>query len=324
MSTKPNLLVKDNLVRHLTAKIKKLQEIKNISASNSEPLISESLLTAVVSYFEAAFLDTMREYVYAKPDEIYELKLYKFDETILDKDRKKIKENGLEEYLIESFLDNIAFSDIKGKIKHLEELTGIEVELGNERWERIRETFARRNCLIHNDLIANNTYFFQAGQKAEEIQQRKRLNITADYISERIDDIKSLLAEVKTSLEKKYQDRTYVIAVKELWDYLFENNYPLIFKDCWDTEGKYITYKGPNLEVLEYSLSPRTICLFSAWMSFFSHAYKGDLKYFSTIFYVNAKDREVYTKKLKYLMDSFEKINFQEFDVQVYNKSTNE
>ena len=324
MSAKPNLLVKNNLVRHLAAKIKKLQEIKNISVLNSEPLISESLLTTVVSHFEAALLDTVREYVYSKPDEIYELKLHKFDKKVSDKDKTKIKEMGLEEYLIESFLDEVAFADNKGKFKNLEELTGINVDLGNERWERIRETFARRNCLIHNDLIANNTYFFQAGQKAEEIQQGKKLIITAEYMSERIDDIKSLLAEVKTSLEIEYQDRTHVAAVEELWDYLFENHYPLIFKDCWNTTGKSITYKGPNLEVLKDSISPRTICLFTAWMSFFGYAYNGDLKFFSSIFYNNATDRENYSKKLKYLMDSFEKIDFQGFDVQVYNKSTKE
>ena len=92
MTAKPNLLVKDNLVRHLLAKIKKLQKIKRISVSNSDPLISESLLATVVSYFEAALLDTVREYVYAKPDEIYELELHKFNKEIFTRDRKIIKE----------------------------------------------------------------------------------------------------------------------------------------------------------------------------------------------------------------------------------------
>jgi len=171
MSAKPNLLVKDNLVRHLSSKIKKLQEINNIIASNSEPLVSESLLAIVISYVEAALIDTVREYVYAKPDEIYELKLHKFDKEILDRDRKKIRERGVEEYLIESFLDKVASGDNKKKLDSLAKLTGIKVDLGNSRWERILEAFARRNCLIHNDLIANNTYFSQAGQKAEKIQQ---------------------------------------------------------------------------------------------------------------------------------------------------------
>jgi len=322
MSTKPNLLVKDNLVRHLSSKIEKLQQISNIVSTIEEPPICESLLALAVSYFEAAIIDTAREYVYAKPDEIYELMLRKFDKKILDNDRNKIRSKGLDEYMIESFLDKVAHADNKTKIKKLAELTGIKVNLGNERWERILEIFARRNCLIHNDLIVNNTYFKQAGQQAEDITQGKRLTITAKYISDGIDDFISLLGEVKNILDRVYQDRTRLAALKELWDYLFDNHYPFIFEDCWNTDGKLITYKGPSLEEIQESSSPRMVCLFSAWMSFFGYAYNGDLKYFSTIFYVNAKDRKMYTKKLKYLMDSFEKIDFQGFGVQVYDKSS--
>lgn len=320
MPVKPNLLVKDNLVRHLSSKITKLQEIKRIADNNPEPLIFESLLAIVVSYFEAALLDTMREYVYANPDKIYEAMLLRFSKEILRKDRNKIRENGLEDYLIESFLNEVAFADNKGKIKELAKVTGITVDLGNERWERIRETLARRNCLIHNDLHANNAYFSQAGQKAEKIEQGKKLTVTTTYLSGRIDDINSLLAEIKDELENVYKDRTNIVAVRELWDYLFENHYPMIFDECWKINGKTIFYKGPRPEKIEDSVSPRTVCLFSAWMSFFGYAYKGDLKFFSSIFYNSYEGREIYTNKLKFLMDSFEKIDFQSFGVQVYNK----
>jgi len=322
MSTKPDLLVKDNLVRHLSSKIEKLKGISNIIFTIDEPPIFESLLTLAVSYFEAAIVDTLREYVYAKPDEIYELMLQRFDKEILDNDREEIRSKGLDEYMIEAFLDKVAYGDNKTRIKKLAELTGIEVNLGNERWESILEMFARRNCLIHNDLIVNNTYFKQAGQKAENISQGKKITITVQYISDRIEDLNSLLGEVKNSLDIAYQDRTHVAAIKELWDYLFDNHYPFIFEDCWNTEGNLITYKGPSPEEIQESSSPRIVCLFSAWMSFFGYAYNGDLKYFSTIFYLNAKDRKMYTKKLKYLMDCFEKVDFQWFGVQVYNKSS--
>ncbi len=246
----------------------------------------------------------------------------KFDKKILENDREEIRSKGLDEYMIEAFLDKVAYGDNKTKIKKLAKLTGIEVDLGNERWEKILEMFARRNCLIHNDLIVNNTYFKQAGQKAENISQGKKITITMQYLSDRIEDLNSLLEEVKNSLNIAYQDRTHVAAVKELWDYLFDNHYPFIFEDCWNTDGSLITYKGPSPEEIKESFSPRMVCLFSAWMSFFGYAYNGDLKYFSTIFYLNAKDRKMYTKKLKYLMDSFEKIDFQGFGIQVYDKSS--
>jgi len=246
--------------------------------------------------------------------------LRKFDDRFLQKNREEIKSKGFEACMIEALLNEIAREDNKTKIKSLAELTGIKVNLGNERWERILEIFARRNCLLHNDLVVNNIYFKQAGQKAEDVSQRKRLTITEEYISNGINDFISLLGEVKSSLDMKYLDRTRVAAVKELWDYLFDNHYPFIFEECWNTDEELISYKGPSLKEIQDASSPRMICLFSAWMSFFGYAYNGDLKHFSTIFYVNAKDRDLYTAKLKYLMDAFEKVDFQGFFVQVYDK----
>jgi hypothetical protein len=322
MSSRPDLLVNDNLVRHLLSKIEKLNGIRNIISTINEPPIFESLLSLTVSYFEAAIVDTTREYVYARPDEIYESMLQKFDNKILDTDREEIRSKGLDEYMIEAFLDTIAYEDNKTKIKKLKKLTNIEVNLGNERWQRILEMFARRNCLIHNDLIVNNTYFKQAGHKAENISLGEKISITEAYLSDRIEDLNSLLEEVKNSLEIEYQDKTHVAAVKGLWDYLFENHYPFTFEKCWNTDSSSIIYNGPTPEAIQESSSPRMVCLFSAWMSFFGNAYNGDLKYFSKIFYLNSEDRKMYTTKLKYLMDSFEKINFQGFDVQVYNKNS--
>ncbi len=322
MSTKPNLLVKDNLIRHLSSKIEKLKEISKIISTIDEPLIFESLLAIAVSYFEAAIVDTVREYVYGKPDEIYDLMLQNVDKKILENDREEIRSKGFDKYMIEAFLDKVAYGDCKTKIKKLIKLSGIEIDLGNERWERILELFARRNCLIHNDLIVNNTYFRQAGQKAENISQGVKIKITVQYLFDRIEDLDSLLEEVMNSLDIAYHDRTHIAAIKELWDYLFENHYPFIFEDCWYTEGSLIRYKGPSPEQIKESSSPRMVCLFSAWMSFFGYAYNGDLKYFSTIFYLNAEDRKMYTEKLKFLMDSFEKVDFQRYVVQIYNKSS--
>jgi len=321
MSDKPDLLVKDNLIRHLSEKINKLEEIKRISPLEKKPLLLQSLLATAISYFEAALLDTVREYVNARPDEIRKLmldELLKSDRKKVDK--KKIIEDGFGDYLIESFIEGVAFLDIKEKLRKLKELTGVEVDLGNERWEWILETIARRNCFIHNDLIANNTYFSQAGQKAEKIKQGKKLEVTKSYLSERIGHIQSLLRELRDKLEIAFKDWDNVAAVRGLWDYIFENRYPLVFDDCWDTTGKLVRYKGPKIKELEKADSPRTIAMLTSWMSFFNSSGYPDLKFFPDLFYVNAEDRAMFSEKLKYLMDCFEKIDFQSFKVKVYSK----
>jgi len=321
MSDKPDLLVKDNLVRHLSDKIAKLDDIKKVSSTCRESFVLDSLLATTVSYFEASILDTVREYVYARPDEIRELMLDELLKPGKDKlDKKIIGEIGFDEWLIERFIENISHLNIKDKLDRLKTLTCIEVNLGNERWEWILETIARRNCFIHNDLVANNTYYVQAGQRAEKLKQGKKLEVTKTYLSKRIGCIQSLLKEMKDKLGEAFKDRDNVTAVKGLWEYIFENRIPLIFKKCWRVSDGWITYKGPSIEELKEAVSPRTICLFTAWMSFFNVAFYRELKFFPDIFYVNAKDRAMYSKKLKYLMDCFEKIDFQSFKVKVYSK----
>ena len=318
MSEKPNLLAKDNLVRHLSKKLEQLNQIKSVCSTLQEPLLIESLLATTISYLDAALLDTAREYVYANPDNIINDMLGKLDKYKLDSNR--ISELGFENFLLDEFLDIVANLDMHGKIKKLKKLTEIEVELGNVRWEKIREAVARRNCFIHNDLISNNNYFSQAGRMAEDVEQGTRLIVTIDYLTSIVQDIESLIEEIRHNLLEQYADRTNVIAVKGLWDYLFENHYPLIFEECWDTSSGTIWYKGPNLAEMMESSSPRVICLYSAWMSFFGYSTNGELKFFSDIFYNSAEGRKTYSAKLKYLMDAFEKIDFQTFGVQVYDK----
>ena len=113
---------------------------------------------------------------------------------------------------------------------------------------------------------------------------------------------------------------TNVTAVKNLWDYLFENRYPLSFDKCWSVGNNSVIYKGHTVEELEDMVSPRTICLFTAWMSFFNSYGFPDVKYFSAIFYNSREGRKLYSQKFKYLMDIFEKIDFQGFNINVYNK----
>ena len=55
-------------------------------------------------------------------------------------------------------------------------------------------------------------------------------------------------------------------------------------------------------------------------MSFFKGYGYPDVKFFPHIFYNSSEGREMYSKKLKYLMDCFEKIDFQSFKVKVYSK----
>lgn len=321
MVDRVDLLVNTNLVRHIKSKVDKFDEIIQLSSKLSNPLLLESMLPTVISYFDAAIMDTIREYVYARSFEIYDFIIEEQNNKLLSRiNKEELKKVEFKDYLIEQFLKDVEYKEIKEKLLKLKKLCKIEFDLGNETWESIVETIARRNCLIHNDLIANTTYFRQAGNKKDNTKPGKRLVISSSYLVEQINFIKKLLLEIKERIEIQFTQNTNVSVLKNLWDYLFENDYPLIFNNCWKIEGKYIKYIGPKLNDLCDATSPRIICLFTVWMTFFNCYSYPDVKYFADMFYISAEERETYSRKLKTLIDCFEKIDFQSFNVVVYDK----
>lgn len=314
MFEKVDLLTKENAIRHIQKKASNLSEIHTLAIPNQNPLILKSFLPLILSYFEASIIDTIKEYLLARPYEILTSKVVKemLNDRRFAQNRNNFEEKQFKEYILEEYLLQIENKCYKDKLKKLDELLKIEIDLGKKDWGEIKESIARRNCLIHNDLIANETYFKQAGKLA-----KKQLEIDDTYLRNLIEILKSFLSRIQKAIEVKYSSNTSIKAVKQLWEYLFKGQYRLDFNNCWMYKKKCVIYKGPKLQELENCHSPRTLCLFSAWMSFFRG---GDLKYFSTIFYVNEKDRKIYLKKLFFLMECFEKIDFQSFYIKVYDK----
>jgi hypothetical protein len=313
-----DLLVVDNLIRHIENKLNKLNEIKNLCSETGNNLIHESFLAIIISYFEASLIDVIQEYILARPYQFYD----KIIDRLKSEKNTKVSFIGseLEEGLIELFISDINCGSIKEKIEKLKEICDIKYNLGNEHWEFIRECIARRNCLIHNDLIVNKVYFNQAGNKATDLELGKKLTIDINYLSNSIKHLSSILTSIRDLLKTKYALNTHISAVKNLWDYLFENHYPLLFDSCWKIQGGFVEYKGPNIIELEEMVSQRTICLFTAWMTLFNSYGCPDVKYFSSVFYNSKKGRELYSQKFKYLINSFEKIDFQEFNIKGYEK----
>lgn len=320
-----DLLSKDNLTRHVNAKIKKFEELKILIVSLDGDFSYEVFLPLVVSYFEAAVLDTIKEYVYARPYEIIEEQINEFNKNKKSElDFEQINESGFENWLIEKYLDKIADFDNKAKLLKLRSLLQIEFDLGNENWEFIIELIARRNCLVHNDLISNNTYLKKAGNKKESDRLNIVLSVNKNYLLSRLDNFLTLLRLLAIIIEDKFVAHDNIAAIKNLWNFVFDNDAVFNFEECWViSEKPFIRYKGYPIGELSDMTSPRMVCLFSAWLSFFN-GYHQDLKFFSQIFCngFSADERDFYSERLKYLMNCFDKIDFQSFNVQLYKKES--
>ncbi len=324
MSKRPSLLTCDNFTRHLKTKTGKLQSlIRSLEIVSDNEQIIESTISSVVSYFEAALIDTIKEFVYSDPKIFVENSV----NNLLKKKHAKFKyedieEIGYETYFIEGYLQDVAFLSNADKVRELKKISSVDIDLGTPIWEKIIECVARRNCFIHNDLIANGTYFKQAGNKAIEVSAGSKIPVDIKYLKEQVSNISSLFDQIIQSIEEKYREHTNVAAVKRLWDYLFENDYPFEFEDCWDYSGKHVRYIGPSTDDIKDSNSPRVLCLFSIWKTFFNSYSMPNVLAFSSIFCHGFpyEERKVYSEKIKYLMDCFEKIEFQSFGVQMYEK----
>ncbi len=314
MIEKVDLLTRDNLTRHIKKKISNLSEISDLVPTNQNLLILKSFLPLIVAYFEASIIDTIKEYSLARPYEIVTSKNVK--EILNDKrftqNRDNFEEKQFEEYVLEEYLSQIENQCLKDKIKKLGDLLQIKVDLGDESWEQIKEIVARRNCLIHNDLIANEVYFKQAGAQA-----KKTLKIDIPYLLATIQIVSTFLSKIQKNIDENYGSNSEVAAIERLWNYFFEGQFKLKFNDCWQEERGHVSYKGPQLEGLKDCHSPRTIFLWSAWMSFFNGS---DLKNFYSIFSLSEEEREIYLNKFIFLMRCFEKISFQSFKVHIYDK----
>ncbi|MHB8089470.1 MAG: hypothetical protein ACYDH2_14605 [Anaerolineaceae bacterium] len=320
-----DLLTNDNLCRHINSKIKLYASIQSEVVTRAPDANFSMYLPVVTSYLEAAIVDTIQEYTRARPYEILQTrgkekfekkhKYLKYDELI---------QSEFSTWAISTYLDDVAFLEVKNKIIELKKICGIEVDLGNQNWEYIVELIARRNCFIHNDLIANSIYLDKAGNKKQAIETGKKIIVDKSYIIERIINCTKLLNAIKEQLVLKYSTVTNISAIHNLWKYVFYDNLVLRFDQCWNVDdAPNIHYVGPSEDDLRDSISPRMLCLFTAWRSFFN-GYHSDLKYFSQIYCGGfpEHERKYYSERLKYLIDIYDYIDFQSFHVNLYAKES--
>lgn len=319
METKPDLLVVGNLIRHLEMKIQRIDELLILLDKISENILLKSLLSTCISYFESALVDTIKEYILARPKDI-KLDKIDYDKVIKLIASQKNESNNIDDLLLDQYIRNVEFEDNKKKIRILDAYLKIDIDLGTSIWERIREYISRRNCFIHNDLVANKTYFTQAGSQSYSIKLGDKIQINKDYMISCCKDIKNFLIEIKNKTEIKFSENTKESAFRKIWDYIFEDNMFFEFDSFWKIDSNSLVHIGPSIDELKEEVSTRKICLYTAWLAFFNKRYNGEIKYFSDIVYTNITDRKKYTDKLNYLINSFEIIDFQTMDISTYRK----
>ena len=212
---KPILLTKYELLKPVKQALDRIEKIRERKANNEDSIILEGLFILANSSFENSIYDTLRIFLKYIPDKI-DIKEEKISKDVL------LEGNPLE-LTIEKRINSLSYSNLKDVLNYF--IQTIDIPLNNiftEHYDRLCEIKASRNLLVHNNMKVNSYYLATAGSKKRSSQLGEKLNITQDYLYESISVFRDILSLFKAEMENKFNKYTYVNAVKNLFEFIFD------------------------------------------------------------------------------------------------------
>lgn len=222
---KPILLIKDELLKPINQALERLEKIRQRKANNEDSIILEGLFVLANSTFENTLYDVIRVLAKHIPEKI-DFKEEKISKEVL------LSGNPLEQ-AIENKINNISYKNLTDILKYFIEFTSIPVgTIFSDYYDNLCEIKASRNLLIHNNLTVNSVYIDSAGNQKRSERIGEVLVIGQNYLFESIVTFKSILTVFKEAIELKYIDYTYINALRNLFNFIF--NTPIMqFEDVF-------------------------------------------------------------------------------------------
>ena len=277
---RPILLTKNELLLPIDQAFERLEKIRERKAVNEDSIILEGLFVLAVSSFESSLTDTLRVLLTRIPQKL---------ENKIDAITKEdlIGGNPLKK-AIETKINTISYKNVSEVIAYFIKTTAIdENTISGALIEQLQEIKARRNLLIHNNLIINQLYLDTAGNTARANYQREQnslnitygpsfkptrrdqLQITQDYLFESIITLRDILNAIKIQLSQKYAQYTKIKALRELWKFIFPSSV-MEFEKVWVINEEYDRIEKYNEGHLkQYDLSSSEEMVLSIWLSHF-------------------------------------------------------
>jgi len=293
----PILLTKEELLTPINQTLERIEAIRVRKMHNEDELILEGLFVLTVASFEQSLLETLKILFTRIPHKL------DFKTEIIEKN--EIIGGTAIEYTIEKKVNSLGYKNLNEILDFFVSNTGIDpivINLNDQ--EELLEIKARRNLLLHNNLIINFIYKETAGNKQSTEPIGRRLKINQDYLFDSIMTIRIILEAFKQALNSKYSDYTRIKAMKSLFDYTFKT--PLLkFEDEFYLDLEDDEVGGMKFDERKYeSLASSEQLFYSIWAN---HTTGRNLKVVSgAILHLSSDNR----KKLKFLIDSIEIFKF--------------
>ena len=176
-----------------------------------------------VATFEVTLGQVLRYYLRWFPQKLPEKQLNMGDgilaEDILDS-------------LIDNYLMGLSFKSKQDLLHTTLDLLSIDDKpIPDDLGAAFLETTERRNLLLHNGLVVNDRYRERLGIVTSEPHSGTALKIDDTYLGKSLQAHRALLETLESRLRSKYSERTYLAAVRSLWEFTFHT--PLAWFDNW-------------------------------------------------------------------------------------------
>ena len=224
---KPILLFFENLVEPIKNTKAELDLIKNEIDTLNKEFLRKGVFAYTFALFETSLSDCLKRYLNEIP-----AKLPMQEISMKNRKNDLVKATfayKLLESLIDDYIRGISYGKTKDFLDKFCELLSIE-NVSNAFSDSLNEKKERRNLLLHNSLIINNSYIEKTGNSRND--RGYKLNISKEYLIETIKEIRELLSIIESRLFDKYSKYTKLKVIKDIWNYLFDS--PILkFEDHW-------------------------------------------------------------------------------------------
>lgn len=272
--TKPRLLICSKLIQPTINAENKLKEILTKVETTTDNLVLQGFFTLSISFYEYMIADILFYYLQSFPEKTSKDN-YKIDKSvILDSDYLQ----NITDSIIEKEIRELTYQSIKYIFDKFVEFLDIDLEFNQDDLNTLNEMKETRNLLLHNNLQVNSTYLIKTGAMARKKKEGQTLTIDASYLEKTLLALTKITCAIRSSLNAKYEEYTYVRAIKSLWDYMFDS--PVMkFEDYWDIDINRDKIPSFRHSKYENNLASSETTLLALWRMLFTG--RGELKDFN-------------------------------------------
>jgi len=259
---KPTLLLIEDLIEPIENSINELELISNDTLESKPDYILKGIFVYIISLFESSFTECLKRYLVAFPDKIS-------DGKVSGKESKYLLETTFASDVIEFIIDDFLYEYTYKNVSEIMKLTFSLLDVNSNELvfdnDKLVEKKARRNILVHNDLIVDKKYIWNT--KCDPQLIRKRLIIDKKYLTETIDLTKGILINTRKELINKYGEYNRSRLLRNVWNYVFDSRL-LIYEDYWTENGLFIFENNQKFDIKWLSSGEKTLLAY--WIQHFS------------------------------------------------------